>query len=659
LPNLSEKRKGLIKLKTVLLCSIFVLIVFTILFITLSIINSNYIYNTLIEKVLNSYNESLVTLEVADKDIHQIMLSKGHLLQIDRSDKYYSKAYKYYKKNCNDVEKRIKKISKIFNAEKEDLEKFYFSAERNKKVSKLEDEIDELKKNLKISDKQKIENLNKQIETIRVVYNKNNIEECPVDQNNDLNVFGYFKIFTKNFKLWTSSFDTKRLSRDKNEFDEYLRKDSSIYIARNSINDIGKIISHAVQERINMIKKRARVTTLALIALTAMVLLFASLIFYRIFQGITNPLNIIVDKLKVMAAGNLKDDNIKIVSKAEAKDNKTVDGYGKSSIYEINYLVDNFNILFPKIKEIVYSISHSSLNLAASSDQMSKTTESFSHALHNQASTVEEVSAAIEEIAGEMNNVAEGTGEQFLSLSEISDKMEDLSKMINNMNEKIYEAYSVSSAISENVVSGNKSLKTMETSLNSVVKSSLEMTNIIGIINEISDKINLLSLNAAIEAARAGDAGRGFAVVADEISKLADQTGVSIKGIEDLIKTNNSEISNGMSNLDSTVTLINGIMENIQFISKLMEELLANMKTQVADNQTFRSNLNKIKDRADEISKSTDQQKHSIQDITSLIFNMNETIQSNASGAEEMSVSSDSVSEQASNLKDKIDFFDV
>ena len=104
------------------------------------------------------------------------------------------------------------------------------------------------------------------------------------------------------------------------------------------------------------------------------------------------------------------------------------------------------------------------------------------------------------------------------------------------------------------------------------------MQNIVGIINDISDKINLLSLNAAIEAARAGDAGRGFAVVADEISKLADQTAHSIKEISDLIQENETEISRGTENVRASVEMISQIISGVNVISEFINSPSAHEK---------------------------------------------------------------------------------
>jgi methyl-accepting chemotaxis protein len=155
------------------------------------------------------------------------------------------------------------------------------------------------------------------------------------------------------------------------------------------------------------------------------------------------------------------------------------------------------------------------------------------------------------------------------------------------------------------------------------------MTGVIQIINDISDKINLLSLNAAIEAARAGDAGRGFAVVADEISKLADQTTSSIKSIDSLIRTNEQEIVSGNRNVSQAIGKINSIINDIDKIVEKITVISTQMSQQTLANQTVNENAEKVKVRSEQITAAMNEQKLAIEEISRTVGSINDLSQQN------------------------------
>jgi methyl-accepting chemotaxis protein len=221
----------------------------------------------------------------------------------------------------------------------------------------------------------------------------------------------------------------------------------------------------------------------------------------------------------------------------------------------------------------------------------------------------------------------------------------------------VSEAAGINEDISKKAARGDELLRTMNSSMMRITESSGKMKNIVEIINDISDKINLLSLNAAIEAARAGEAGRGFAVVAEEISKLADQTAASIKEIDQYIKSNSDEISRGMASISETTSTIMSIIEGINRISLMMEEIAKTMGEQKSISGSVRENSLTVQHRAEEIKYSTDEQKKAMDEIVKSISHINELTQANASGAEEISGSSENLAAMAETLKESVEFF--
>ena len=295
--------------------------------------------------------------------------------------------------------------------------------------------------------------------------------------------------------------------------------------------------------------------------------------------------------------------------------------------------------------------------LASSSTQMSQAITSFTDNVQSEASTVEEISATIEEISAGMENVAKRADSQNQSLATLINLLKNLSQTIETVADTMNTSVKQVEMIAERSQEGSQSLNQMNATMQVLSKSSEDMKNIVKIINDISEQINLLSLNAAIEAARAGDFGRGFAVVADEISKLAEQTAQSIKEIDGLIKQNSTEMAKGTQNITQAITNIGFIINGVRDISSRIEHVASDMKEQLEINTKVQGMITDVQAGSEEIKNATEEQRVAIMEISRSISTINELSQNNAGAAEEMSANATGVEKLAVGLKEMISFF--
>lgn len=284
-------------------------------------------------------------------------------------------------------------------------------------------------------------------------------------------------------------------------------------------------------------------------------------------------------------------------------------------------------------------ISVTAQNLIQGAHSLAETADTMAQSTQNQAAAIEEMSASAEEVTAAMDTIFETTMRQSETVVSLIKQMESLEKTVQMVAQRIELAASTAASTSTVARGGEKSLVEMSTSMEKIAQNARKIEDVVGLINEIADRVNLLSLNASIEAARAGEAGRGFAVVAQEISRLADQTAASTKDISALVQTSNNSIHEGHAKMEHHIELLHAIVKDIDSMNSITISVKQSTSEQLQAFETFAVRLRDVNSVALMIKDSIEEQRKAIRDVTDAVSEINSVTQSYTVTAEKLIVS--------------------
>lgn len=452
--------------------------------------------------------------------------------------------------------------------------------------------------------------------------------------------------FEDSFEIYSNNVhDVEHLAVQNKNDEAYAMYTNELQEIRSAVNDLAKDISGYKIELADKLNEESTAQSNQAVLITILVLIIAIVLCTFIGFVITR-----------MIATPLKDLQ-NLMGKAENGD-FTVKGAYRSKD-ELGLVTASFNKMMSGLRGVVKQVTEASEQVAASSEELMV--------------NADETSRATEQIAVTIQEVATGSDRQLQSVEETSQTIHELSAGVHQIAASTQHLSASAGDTSEKAVEGDrlitKAVNQMESihqtfdglseSIKGLGERSKEIGQIVGVITDIASQTNLLALNAAIEAARAGEHGRGFAVVADEVRKLAEQSAQSSQQIAQLVTAIQSQTETTVNSMDQATAEVS---EGINVVNTAGDSF-----------KHIQSLINKVAGQIHEISAAVEEMSAGTEQVVNVVTDINKVAENTASGTqnvsaaaqeqtasmEEISASSASLAKMAEELQIAVEKFKI
>ncbi|RPJ55831.1 MAG: hypothetical protein EHM12_11485, partial [Dehalococcoidia bacterium] len=400
--------------------------------------------------------------------------------------------------------------------------------------------------------------------------------------------------------------------------------------------------------------------------------------YVKIIQGINDTLdNIVVplnESLDVLAREAENDLTRHVKGEYQGELNKLKNAINASTDTTIRVVL--------KLKKVTEKLTESSTHLSEASEQASQATQQIASSSQqvakgaaDQATALQDTLKAIEQLSNAIDQIAKGSQEQAQMIEKNVQMVNQVSTAINQVTANAQDAAlgakvaaesaEIGAAMSRETVKGMENIKkTMDLAsarVNGLGERSKEIGKIVAAIDDIADQTNLLALNAAVEAARAGEQGRGFAVVADEVRKLAERSQLATKEIADLIGGIQGGVAETVAAMKKGTMEVDSGYEQASKAGKSLDDILERSKSMGVQVEQISSAAQQLTAMSREMVKLTDsisaiieQSTTSTQQMAATARQVSGSVESVAGVAEENSAASEEVSAAAEEISAQV-----
>ncbi len=348
----------------------------------------------------------------------------------------------------------------------------------------------------------------------------------------------------------------------------------------------------------------------------------------RIIKQSLDPIQVITEGAAKLEAGDL---NIHIDIQSDDELGRLAQAFNHISAIINNYVND--------ISEQLSQMANNNMDITIAQNyigdfipiqvSIEKISQSLNETLHEIVRSADEVSASSQNVSSGAQVLSDGAAEQASAIDQLAASIESLSQDVTANAQDAHIANDFVSEVNRHIEESNKEMENLIRAMSEISHSSGEIEKIVKTIEDIAAQTNLLSLNASIEASRAGMAGKGFAVVANEIRELAAKSARAVNQTASLIASSQDAVKNGMGIADNTA-------KSLMTVVKGSEEILGSME---------------------KISNASQNQKSVLDQITANVDQISSVVQSNSSFAQNSAETSAELSDQSRRLHELVNRF--
>lgn len=383
------------------------------------------------------------------------------------------------------------------------------------------------------------------------------------------------------------------------------------------------------------VERKIRTSQLITLSLLVVFLTLAVFIYLYLNRTITRPIERVAAQMQRIAEGDLaRKERIHVKSKDE-----------------IGVLVDTADRMQQNLRQMVEQISDTATQVAAAAEQLSASAEQTGKSIEHIASAMEQMAAGADKQTHEVQETSRVIHDMSQQLYQIADNTSNMKANAGDMMEKSRTGGRDIKTSGEQMAFIQQNVNELSSVIKNLGERSQQVGQIIEVITDIASQTNLLALNAAIEAARAGEHGRGFAVVADEVRKLAEQSAESAQRITQIIdhiqlETNaavtsmekvSQEVTQGIEVVASAGQSFTQIQNAAAEVTKQIEQVTAAIQQMTVGAEHIVQSMNGISKIAVETSANTQ--------------NTSAATEEQAASMEEMMASSASLAQMAERLQ--------